>query len=140
MNFFNAQNPGIGGLEELTPSEEVFIMNLVGQSYQQGDILFHDGLALTRLPADNGKFLRSNGSSANPTWETVSGSSQWDKPFGDASFTYDVDGNIETKVVGSTTLTFTYDVDGNVDTISDGTNTKTFGYNIDGDVDSIIYS
>ena len=46
------------------------------------------------------------------------GGSTWDKPFGDAEFTYDVDGNVETKTVGLTVLTFTYDVDGNVETIS----------------------
>ena len=141
MTFFAPQNPGLGGLDELTNSEELFVMNLAGQDYQQGDILYHNGTSLTVLhPGTSGKFLRTNGTGANPTWETVSGSSQWDKPSGDASFTFDVDGNIETKTVGSTTLTFTYDINGNVDTISDGTNTKTFSYNLDGDVETIIYS
>jgi len=68
------------------------------------------------------------------------GSTPWDNPFGDAVFTYDVSGNVETKTVGSTILTFTYDVDGNVETISDGTNIKTFSYDVSGNVDTIIYS
>lgn len=64
----------------------------------------------------------------------------WDSPIGDATFTYDVDGNVETKTVGSTTLTFSYDVDGNVDTITDGTNTKTFSYDVDGNLETITYT
>jgi uncharacterized protein RhaS with RHS repeats len=64
----------------------------------------------------------------------------WDSPFGTASFTYDVDGNVETKTVGLTVLTFTYDVDGNVDTITDGSNTKTFAYDVGGNVETITYS
>lgn len=64
----------------------------------------------------------------------------WDKPSGDATFTYDVNGNVDTKTVGATVLTFTYDVNGNVDTVTDGSNTKTFTYDIDGNVDTIIYT
>jgi len=64
----------------------------------------------------------------------------WDKPFGSATFTYDVDGNIDTKTVGVTTLTYSYDVDGNVDSITDGSNIKSFVYNVDGDVEAINYS
>jgi hypothetical protein len=64
----------------------------------------------------------------------------WDKPFGSATFTYDVDGNIDTKTVGVTTLTYSYDVDGNVDSITDGLNIKSFVYNVDGDVEAINYS
>lgn len=39
MSFFDTQNPGIGGIDELTPEEEVFLMNLVGLSYEEGDVL-----------------------------------------------------------------------------------------------------
>lgn len=74
------------------------------------------------------------------TFENAEISGNWDKPIGDATFTYDVDGNVETKTVGSTVLTFTYDVDGNVETISDGTNVKTFTYDVDGNLETIIYS
>lgn len=89
----------------------------------------------------NSQVLKYNATSH--LWENgtdTTGGSTWDKPFGDAEFTYDVDGNVETKTVGLTVLTFTYDVDGNVETISDGTNTKTFSYNANGDVEAIIYS
>ena len=99
-----------------------------------------DGIAL---------HLTTTGTSGASTYNSItgvlnipiySGGGTWDKPFGDAEFTYDVDGNVETKTVGLTVLTFTYDVDGNVETISDGTNTKTFSYNANGDVEAIIYS
>lgn len=64
----------------------------------------------------------------------------WDKPYGSATFTYDIDGNIETKLVGDTELTYAYDVDGNVESITNGTYTKSFVYNVDGDVEAINYS
>lgn len=71
---------------------------------------------------------------------TINASGSWDKPFGTAVFTYDVDGNVSTKTVGSTVLTFDYDVNGNVSTVTDGTHTKTFSYDGDGNVDNIVYS
>lgn len=121
MSFFAPQNPGIGGLDELTNAEEIFLTTLAGLPYNEGDIL-----TIT---------------SGAPAWEAAgAGSSHWDKPYGDATFTYDVDGNIDTKTVGAVVLTFTYDVDGNVDTISDGSNVKTFGYDVDGNVETIVYS
>ena len=64
----------------------------------------------------------------------------WDKPYGSATFTYDIDGNIETKLVGDTELTYAYDVDGNVESITNGIYTKSFVYNVDGDVEAINYS
>ena len=39
----------------------------------QGDILYYNGTDYVRLAADNGKYLRSNGNSSNPSWETASG-------------------------------------------------------------------
>jgi len=64
----------------------------------------------------------------------------WDKPYGTATFTYDVDGNVATKSVGGAVLTFEYDIDGNVETITDGTRIKSFIYDIDGNVEAINYS
>lgn len=64
----------------------------------------------------------------------------WDKPYGSATFTYDIDGNIETKLIGDTELTYAYDVDGNVESITNGIYTKSFVYNVDGDVEAINYS
>ena len=39
----------------------------------RGDVLVYDGTNYVRLGADNGKFLRSNGTGSNPSWETASG-------------------------------------------------------------------
>lgn len=50
MAFQDVQNPGIGGLDELTVAEEVFLQNIVGLSYSTGDILYYDGTKLNRLP------------------------------------------------------------------------------------------
>lgn len=120
MSFFAPQNPGIGGLDELTNAEELFLTTFAGLTYSEGDYLQVVGGELV--------------------WAPNSATGRWDKPFGDAVFTYDVDGNVETKTVGSVVLTFTYDVDGNVDTITDGTNVKTFTYDVNGNVEEIIYS
>ena len=39
----------------------------------RGDVLVYDGTNYVRLGADNGKFLRSNGTGSNPSWETAGG-------------------------------------------------------------------
>lgn len=64
----------------------------------------------------------------------------WDKLFGDATFTYNLDGSIATKTVGTNTLEYSYNPDGSVDEITDSINVKTFSYNPDGSVNQIIYS
>ena len=43
MSLRGPQNPGIGGLDELTPSQESFVQNLAGLSYVAGDVLYHNG-------------------------------------------------------------------------------------------------
>jgi len=45
----------------------------LGIGTTQGDVLVYNGTDWIRLGHDNGKFLRSNGGSSNPSWETVSG-------------------------------------------------------------------
>lgn len=75
-----------------------------------------------------------------PKFFSSSSSSTWDNPFGTAVFTYDADGNVETKTVGSTVLTYTYNPDGSIDEITDGTHTKSFSYTVGGDIDTITYS
>lgn len=121
MGFFNPQNPGIGGLDELTNAEEAFLTTLAGLPYSEGDVLTISGGA--------------------PAWEPAgAASTPWDKPYGDATFTYDVNGDLETKTVGSTVLTYSYDVNGNLETVTDSTNTKTFTYDVNGDLDTIVYS
>lgn len=39
MTFFQPQNPGIGGLDELTNAEELFLTRLAGLSYSEGNVL-----------------------------------------------------------------------------------------------------
>jgi hypothetical protein len=56
------------------------------------------------------------------------------------SFSYNLDGTVDTISSTSKTLTFGYNLDGTVDTITDGTITRTFSYNLDGTVDQIIVS
>ena len=66
------QNPGIGGLDELTDAEELFIQNLAGLSYASGDILYHDGSNITRLAkGTDGQFLKLD--SGIPAWGTIAG-------------------------------------------------------------------
>lgn len=84
MHLFDSQNPGLGGLNELTPSEEIFVMNLASLPYEQGDVLYYNGTALTVLhPGTSGQFLKTNGTSANPEWATASGGGLSDGDKGD---------------------------------------------------------
>lgn len=74
MGLRAPQNPGIGGLNELTTAEELFLQNLAGLTYAQGDILFHDGANLINLgPGTNGQFLKTQGAAADPVWATIVG-------------------------------------------------------------------
>lgn len=62
MSFFYPQNPGIGGLDELTPAEEVFLTSLAGLSFQNGDILYYNNNLLNTLhPTTNGYVLTLSG-------------------------------------------------------------------------------
>jgi hypothetical protein len=72
MSIRIPQNPAIGGIDELTSSEELFISNLASLSYVTGDILYYDGANLTRLPiGSEGQVLEV--SSGLPSWETGGG-------------------------------------------------------------------
>lgn len=74
MSFRDTQNPGIGGLDELTLNEELTIQNLASLEYAQGDILYHNGTSLTRLAAGtSGHYLKTNGPGANPEWAAAAG-------------------------------------------------------------------
>jgi hypothetical protein len=54
-----------------TPSEDTVDLAQLAHA-TQGDVLYWGASgAPARLAADNGKFLRSNGNSSNPSWETV---------------------------------------------------------------------
>lgn len=74
MGFFNPQNPGIGGLNELTAAEEAFLTSFAGLSFSNGDILYYNSGALQRLPVGaDGTYLTL--SSGLPAWASVSGGS-----------------------------------------------------------------
>ena len=48
--------------------------DIVIGSDAQGDLIYHNGTAYTRLPAGtNGQFLKTQGAGADPVWETISG-------------------------------------------------------------------
>lgn len=67
--LFNTNNPGIGDVNELTLSEEIFIQNLAGLSYQEGDIIYHDGSFFARLPIGNvNEILQVNSTEDAPFW------------------------------------------------------------------------
>lgn len=69
MSYFYPQNPGIGGLDELTPAEEAFLTSLAGLSYSNGDILYYNSGFIQRLPiGSNGQALVV--SSGLPAWGT----------------------------------------------------------------------
>jgi hypothetical protein len=54
-----------------TPSDDTVDLAQLAHA-TQGDVLYWGASgAPARLAADNGKFLRSNGNSSNPSWETV---------------------------------------------------------------------
>jgi len=81
MSFFNPQNPGIGGLKELTDAELLFLTQFAGLTFQNGDILYYDNGQLRRLPVGlNGQQLQVN--SALPSWQTPSS-----VPFFELNFT-----------------------------------------------------
>lgn len=69
MSYFDPQNPGTGGLDELTDAEELFIGNLVNLAFQNGDILYYNSGALQRLAIGSpGDVLTV--SAGLPSWQT----------------------------------------------------------------------
>lgn len=77
------QNPGLGGIDELTASEELLVQNLAALSYQQGDVLYYDGAKLTNLhPGTSGQVLATRGASANPHWaDVIATPPSWSRTF-----------------------------------------------------------
>lgn len=67
MAFFDVQNPGIGGIDELTNAEELFLTSLAGLPYSEGDILYYTGGFLVNLGiGSEGQVLAV--SSGVPAW------------------------------------------------------------------------
>ena len=74
MSFRDTQNPGIGGLDEITDAEALFLQNLTGLSYAAGDILYHDGNDLTNLgKGSDGEVLTL--AAGIPSWAAGGGGS-----------------------------------------------------------------
>lgn len=77
MSFFNPQNPGLGGLDELTTSEQLFIQNIVTLSYASGDILYYDNGNIQRLAkGSDGQYLKLV--SGLPAWAAGGGGGSGD--------------------------------------------------------------
>ena len=135
MGIFTPQNPGIGGLKELTQAEEIFLTRLAGLGYNESDIL----KIVSGLP----EWVSDSGSISS--FEAVSKNlNSYDYAInysgGDVSdIVYDLGGGLQI------TKTFNY-TSGNVtsvvlsgDTPSGISLTKTINYS-GGDVSSISYS
>lgn len=72
MSFRDTQNPGIGGLEELTDAEQLFVQNLAGLSFANGDILYYNN-GLQRLPKGSDSDVLTLASGL-PSWAAGGGS------------------------------------------------------------------
>src|SRR3990167_5283269 len=115
MSFLDVQNPGIGGLDEITDSEALFLQNLTALSYAQGDILYYDGSNLNRLAAGtNGYVLKTQGAGANPIWASAGAGdvSKFGTPVNKQVGVWSGDGTLE----GDAALTF----DTTTDVLSSG--------------------
>lgn len=74
MGFFQPQNPGIDGLDELTSAEEILLTSLAGLSYQDGDVLYYNGGAFQRLPiGTSGQVLKVTATEDAVEWGTGGG-------------------------------------------------------------------
>lgn len=69
MSYFSPQNPGIGGLEELTPAEEAFLTSFAGLSYVNGDTLYYSAGLIRRLPIGTTSQVLTV-SAGLPSWQT----------------------------------------------------------------------
>jgi hypothetical protein len=68
MGIFVSQNPGIGGIDELTDSEALFIQQIVGGSKDEGDVLtISSGLPVWAAPSGGTKSIIYATSSTNQT-------------------------------------------------------------------------
>lgn len=135
MSIRLPQNPGIGGLDELTAAEELFLTRLAGLSYIEGDVLtIVSGVPIWQAPTGGSGGIQQSFETVSANLSAVG-----------ASLNYDVDGNITSiEYANGITKTFNY-TDGEITSIvlSGSTPggidlTKTLSY-VDGDVVSISY-
>lgn len=72
MSIRLPQNPGIGGIDELTADEELFVQNIAGLSYSTGDVLYYDGANIINLGVgSNGDVLTL--AAGVPSWAAGGG-------------------------------------------------------------------
>lgn len=67
------------------------------------------------------------------------GATTWDFPYGPATFSYDAQGRLATKVVGLVTLTYSYS-NGKLAAVTDGLNIKIFNYALNGALAGVEYA
>jgi hypothetical protein len=123
---FISQSPGIGGLDEITDAEALFLQNITALPYAQGDILYHDGSDLVRLPkGTGGQQLKMNAGATAPEWSAAAGGGDVSKvgtPVDNQIGVWTGDGTIE----GDAALTF--------DTTTDTLTSVNFAGNLTGNV------
>ena len=84
MSIRLPQNPGIGGLDELTAAEELFLTRLAGLSYIEGDVLtIVSGVPIWQAPTGGSGGIQQSFETVSANLSAVG-----------ASINYDVDGNI----------------------------------------------
>jgi len=100
MSWFAPQNPGIGGIDELTPAEETFLTSLAGLPVEHGDVLYVDANGMiARLPAgSSGYFLKTNGPGEDPSWEDATTSAVWGSISGTLSDQSDLQAELDAKL------------------------------------------
>lgn len=74
MSFQDPQNPGIGGINEFTDAETLFVQQAAALSYSNGDILYYNNGQLRRLPKGSDTQVLTLASGL-PSWASVSSGS-----------------------------------------------------------------
>lgn len=72
MSYFDPQNPGLSGLDELTEGETLFLTTFAGLAYQDGDILYYNSGNIARLPKGTDTQVLTL-TSGLPAWEDAAG-------------------------------------------------------------------
>lgn len=135
---------GDDGIAQVESDKEIYLSNILQTKGLLIDTLNIDKLyTFPTQDGNSGDLMQTNGSGALSFLDSKAFFQYLGSIKGhDTEFTYDVNGNIDTKVFPSisVTLTYSYDVNGNLETVTDGTYTKTFQYDINGNLTDILYT